>query len=158
MGQCMFREKNIDNPPSYDEITASKINKAVDMDTINRNRTPFLKKMDDKYNDYLNKNINSLNKRILKTSNHDNSIEYKCSFTKFKKTLGIKTKYLFEEYYAKFIKDMIKVYEQYDPKVIEYDRYIINWITGYYNKKTRGRKIILTLWSTNGSQNGAILA
>ncbi len=144
MGQCMFRKKNIDNPPSYDEITESKINTAIDKDTINKLRAKKLKEIDEKYYNYLNKRIEGINKYIIDTAiqNEHRSIEYYLIFNSFKAELGIISNELCQEYYKRLINDMIEAYGQYSPvkkdNVIESE---INLPDYKYNQT-----IVITLW------------
>ena len=97
----MFREKNIDNPPAYDEITVSKINKAIDMDTINKHRAQKIKELDDKYYKHLNQIIDSLNKYIIDTAipKDKNNIVYFLIFDSLKKNLGVNSNDICQKYY-----------------------------------------------------------
>ena len=117
----MFRDKNIDNPPPYNEITVSKITKAIDMDTINKHRAQKIKEYDDKYYIHLNKKINNLNKYIIDTAipnNYSRIIHY-LVFTELKADLGNESNYMCQEYYKRLIDDMLEAYKQYKPVMVD---------------------------------------
>ena len=143
MGQCMFREKNIDNPPPYNEITASKITKAIDMDTINKHRAQKIKEYDDKYYIHLNKQIKNINKYIIGAAipKNYNNIEYLLNFDSFKKDLGIESNNICQEYYKRLIDDMLEAHKQYKPVRLDNEKCELNLPNYKYQQK-----INITLW------------
>ena len=117
----MFREKNIDNPPPYDENTVSKINKAIDMDTINKHRAQRLQDIDEKYYKHLNQIIDSLNKYIIDTAipKDKNNIVNFLIFDSLKRNLGVNCNGICQKYYKRLIDDMLEAYKQYKPVMVD---------------------------------------
>jgi hypothetical protein len=142
MGQCVFRDKNIDNPPPYNEITASKINKAIDKDTFNKLRAQKLKEIDEKYYDYLNEIIENTNRLIIDEaiSKNVNIISQTLNFFQLKYKLGIDCNHTCQEYYKRLIDDMFETYKQYKP---------VKCVNQKYTSNLCNYKIVLRLWSTN---------
>lgn len=139
----MFREKNIDNPPPYSEITVSKINKAIDMDTINKHRAQKIKEYDNKYYKHLNQTIEELNKYIIDTAipKNYNIIEYSLIFDSLKKNLGIDSNNICQEYYKRLIDDMLEAYKQYKPVRLDNEKHELNLPNYKYQQK-----INITIW------------
>ena len=145
MGQIMFRGRtnNIEKPPPYNKINTSKINKAIDKNTINMHRAQIITELDNKYYNHLNKRIEKLNNYIIDVAipNDYCNISHHLNFNSFKEDLGIESNNMCQEYYKRLIDDMLETYKQYKPVRQDNNKCELNLPNYKYQQR-----IDLTLW------------